>query len=54
MAGGSGKIDFAKDENGLLNSNLSHDGIHLNEIGYSIWTEELKPYIIKLNKLLSN
>ena len=42
------------DENGLLNSNLSHDGIHLNENGYSIWTEELKPYIIKLNKLLSN
>ena len=41
-------------ENGLMNSNLSPDGIHLNEEGYNIWTEELKPYIINLNNLLSN
>ena len=50
-------IDISKlfiDENGLLNSDLSHDGIHLNENGYNIWTEELKPYITDLNKLLSN
>ena len=42
------------DENGLLNSNLSLDGIHLNEAGYKVWTEELKPCITKLNELLLN
>jgi lysophospholipase L1-like esterase len=42
------------DDNGLLISNLSHDGIHLNEDGYKVWTEELKPYITELNKVLSN
>ena len=42
------------DKNGLMNSNLSLDGIHLNEDGYILWTKELKPYITKLNKLLSN
>ena len=39
-----------KNQNGLLKENLSHDGVHLNEIGYSVWAEKLKPYIIKINK----
>ena len=39
-----------KDLNGLLKENLSYDGVHLNEIGYSVWAEKLKPYIIKINR----
>ena len=45
---------FFINESGLLNSSLSHDGVHLNETGYNIWTKELEPYITKLNELLSN
>ena len=39
-----------KNRNGLLKEKLSPDGVHLNEIGYSVWAEKLKPYIIKINK----
>ena len=38
-----------KDQNGRMKENLSSDGVHLNEMGYSVWAERLKPYIRKIN-----
>ena len=39
------------DENGLLNSNLSSDGIHLNQQGYDLWVNLIKNDVNDLNKL---
>jgi lysophospholipase L1-like esterase len=35
------------DENGYLNQNLSHDGLHLNQTGYDIWINKLKKLGLK-------
>ena len=42
------------DERGLLDSNLSSDGIHLNDLGYDLWVEILEPHVNDLNSLLYN
>ena len=42
------------DERGLLNPNLSSDGIHLNNLGYDRWVKILEPYVKDLNSLLNN
>lgn len=34
------------DENNLLKSELTDDGIHLNASGFSIWTDVLKPRLV--------
>ena len=36
-------------ENGLIKSGLSTDGIHLNEKGYDTWVEFIKPIVYSLN-----
>jgi lysophospholipase L1-like esterase len=36
---------YFKNENGTLILNLSDDGVHPNENGYSTWVDILKPYI---------
>lgn len=33
------------DSNGLLKEGLTYDGTHLNEDGYDLWIEQVKPYI---------
>ena len=35
-----------KDENGLLNQKYSKDGLHLNNKGYQIWTNEMKNILV--------
>jgi lysophospholipase L1-like esterase len=35
------------DENGYLKKECSDDGIHLNSVGFEIWTSLLKPYLEK-------
>ena len=36
-------------ENGLIKSELSTDGIHLNEEGYNTWVEFIKPIVYSIN-----
>jgi lysophospholipase L1-like esterase len=36
-------------DNGEMNTSLSDDGIHLNENGYSIWIDKVKPLIDNIN-----
>ena len=36
-------------ENGLIKSELSTDGIHLNEEGYNTWIEFIKPIVYSIN-----
>ena len=38
-----------KNEQGILNPDLSHDGIHLNDLGYDIWVKTIKKTVIDLN-----
>ena len=34
------------DENGFLNNYLTYDGTHLNDAGYSVWVDILKPHLV--------
>lgn len=38
---------FANDE-GRMKKELSYDGVHLNEKGYSIWVDHIKPTVLNL------
>lgn len=39
--------DLLLDEEGFLDKEYSDDGLHLNAAGFEIWTEVLKPYLMK-------
>jgi lysophospholipase L1-like esterase len=39
--------DLLLDEEGYLDKEYSDDGLHLNAAGFEIWTEVLKPYLMK-------
>lgn len=36
---------LVKDESGLLASKYTDDGIHLNNAGFAVWSELIKPYL---------
>lgn len=36
---------LVKDENGLLDVEYTDDGLHLNDAGFAVWSELIKPYL---------
>ena len=42
--------NFFKNKEGVLDSNFSTDGVHLNQEGYRVWTEAIAPIVMSLNK----
>lgn len=37
------------DENGFLKNDLTYDGTHLNDAGYAVWVDILKPHLVSDN-----
>ena len=38
------------DERGLMNEKFTTDGVHLNDLGYSMWANVIRNDILALNK----
>ena len=36
------------DDRGLIKSDLTTDGVHLNEVGYQVWVDYIKPILESL------